>query len=71
MATVRAYRDESVESLIRKFKKKVDKEGILFDIRKYEFYKSPSLKKKEKHENALKRAQKAARKREESCRKGN
>lgn len=71
MAIVKAYREESVESLIRRFRKKVDKEGILFDIRKYDFYKSPSLKKKEKHENALKRAQKAARKREEAYKKGN
>ena len=71
MAIVKAYREESVESLIRRFRKKVDKEGILFDIRKYDFYKSPSLKKKEKHENALKRAQKAARKREKPHKKGN
>lgn len=63
MATVRAsYKDESVESLIRKFRKKIEKEGTLFDMRKKDFYKSPATMKREKHEAAVKRAVKAARK---------
>ena len=62
MAKVTAHRDESLDSLIRKFKKKVEKEAIMDDMRKKQFYKSPSLKKREKHEAALKRAAKIARK---------
>lgn len=62
MAKVTAHPGESAESLIRRFKKKVEKAGILEDMRKHEFYKSPSVKKREKHENAMKRAAKAARK---------
>ena len=60
MAKVIAYKDESLESLIRRFKKKIEREDLL--MRKKDFYKSPSLKKREKHENALKRAAKFARK---------
>lgn len=62
MAKVTARRDESLDSLIRRFKKKVEKEAIMDDMRKKQFYKAPSLKKREKHEAALKRAAKAARK---------
>lgn len=68
MAKVVARKDESVESLIRRFKKKVDKDGILMDMYNKEFYKSPSVKRREKHENALKRARKAAKKHEGSYR---
>lgn len=62
MAKVTARRDESLDSLIRRFKKKVEKEAIMDDMRKKQFYKASSLKKREKHEAALKRAAKAARK---------
>ena len=47
---------EDLESMLRRFKRKVEKEEILEDMRKHEYYKSPSVKKREKHENALKRA---------------
>lgn len=53
---------EDLESMLRRFKRKVEKEEILEDMRKHEFYKSPSVKKREKHENALKRAAIAQRK---------
>lgn len=39
---------ESVESLIRKFNKKVQTEGILAEIKKREHYLKPSLKKQQK-----------------------
>lgn len=73
MAKVIAYKDESLESLIRRFKKKIEREDLLIEMRKKDFYKSPSLKKREKHENALKRAAKFARKNqknEDSVKKG-
>lgn len=66
MAKVVAYRDESLDSLLRRFKKKVEKEDLLIELHKKDFYKSPSLKKREKHENALKRAAKIARKSQRS-----
>lgn len=45
---------ESLDSMIRRFKKSVEKEGILEDMKKHEFYKSKSVKKRLKHEEALK-----------------
>lgn len=62
MAKVVLRKDETQEALIRRFKKRVEKEGIIEDIRKHEYFKSPAIKAREKHEAALKRAAKAARK---------
>lgn len=45
---VKAKKDESTDSIIRKFKKKVLNEDILTEIRKREFHQSPSVIRKEK-----------------------
>lgn len=42
MAIVKATEGESVESLIRKFNKKVQQEGILTELRRREFYEKPA-----------------------------
>jgi len=34
--------NESVESLVSRFKKSIEKSGIMKDIRKHEFYEKPS-----------------------------
>lgn len=52
--------EESVDSAIRRFKKEQIKAGTIQELRKREFYMSPSLKKRKKHEAALKRAKKNA-----------
>ena len=51
MAIVRASDGESVESLIRKFNKKVQQEGILTEMRRREFYEKPaeSRKRRSRH----------------------
>ena len=55
MATkVVAQAGESVESLIRKFNKKVQSEGIIAEIRKREYYLKPSLKRQQKAQIARK-----------------
>ena len=60
MATF-ARKDETVDSLLKRFKKEYAKSGILNDLRKHEAYQSPSQKKREKRErNARLRARKAA-----------
>lgn len=60
MATIRSkYKGENVESMLRRFNKVVEKDGILEDMKKHEFYMSPSLKRKRKSELAQKRAAKA------------
>ncbi|MEK9146606.1 MAG: 30S ribosomal protein S21 [Patescibacteria group bacterium] len=56
MATkVVAQPGESVESLIRKFNKKVQSEGILTELKKREHYLKPSLKRQQKFQMARKR----------------
>jgi len=46
---------ESVDSLIRKFNKKVQNEGVLAEIKKREHYLKPSLKKQQKIQMARKK----------------
>lgn len=55
MAMVVAYKDETVDSLYRRFKKKVQKDAILQDLRKTEYYVPKSEKRRIKHEEAMKR----------------
>ena len=47
MATI-ARKDETVDSLIKRFKKEYAKSGILADYRKHEAYVAPSQKRREK-----------------------
>lgn len=55
MATkVVAQAGESVDSLIRKFNKKVQSEGIIAEIKKREYYLKPSLKRQQKAQIARK-----------------
>jgi small subunit ribosomal protein S21 len=58
MSCVYAKPGESFESLLRRFKKSVEKSGILADSRKHEFYEKPSVQKKRKRIAARKRATK-------------
>lgn len=51
--------DESVDSLIRRFKKEVLKSEILKDLRKKEYYVAPSEKRRRKQAEALKRIKKS------------
>ena len=54
---------ENAEALIRRFKKKCEKAGILQDMKDHEEYRSPSLKRRIKSKKARIRAAKDARKR--------
>lgn len=57
---VKAKPNETIDSLIRRFKKDVEKAGIIKELKRREYYLSPSLKKRLKHQAALKEAQKRA-----------
>jgi len=46
-AEVVAKPNESSENLIRRFLKKVKKMGLFEEFRKYEYYKKPSIQRKE------------------------
>lgn len=47
---------ESAESLIRRFKRKVEKTELIYDIKKKEYYLSPSEKRRLKSKLARRRA---------------
>ena len=48
MANVVAGENESFESLIRRFNKRVQQEGVLSEVRRREYYEKPSVKRKRK-----------------------
>ena len=58
LSTVRVGENESLESALKRFKRKCQKDGIIGDIRKKEAYEKPSVRRKKKSENARKRARK-------------
>lgn len=55
MTEVDVHPGESIESALRRFKKKIQKAGILAEIKRRERYEPPSLKRKRKAEAARKR----------------
>lgn len=54
MVYVKKGPGETTDSLIRKFSKKVLNEGIMAELKKREFYRKPSLKRKLEREEARK-----------------
>ena len=57
---VKRYPTESLESMLRRFKKKLDKDNTLKDIRKHDFYLSKSEKRKLKRKMAQQRKEREA-----------
>lgn len=58
MLGIKIKDNESLESALRRFKKKCEKSGILIEIKKREHYEKPSVKKKRKTYAALKKIKK-------------
>lgn len=58
MSVVKVGENESLESALKRFKRKCQKDNILGDIRKKEFYEKPSVRRKKKSEAARKRGNK-------------
>ena len=56
MSIVRVGENENLDSALRRFKRKCSRDGIIGDLRKKEFYESPSVKRKKKSEAARKRS---------------
>ena len=48
MSDVIAGRNESFESLLKRFNRKVQNDGILSEVRRREHYEKPSIKRKRK-----------------------
>ncbi|WP_041434120.1 30S ribosomal protein S21 [Thermocrinis albus] len=63
MAIVVVGDNESFEKVLKKFKRVVEKEGILTEVRRRQFYEKPSEKRKRKERAARKRIIKALKKR--------
>ena len=55
MSEIRVGENESLESTLRRFKRKCARAGVLAEIRKREHYEKPSVKRKKKAEAARKR----------------
>ena len=55
MPEVKVGENESIESALKRFKKKVQKAGTLSEVKRREVYEKPSIKKKRKSEAARKR----------------
>jgi small subunit ribosomal protein S21 len=61
VAEVRVQDSESIESALRRFKRKVQQEDIIKDIKKHSFYMKPGDKRRTKQALARKRARKKIR----------
>ena len=55
MATIKVGENESLDSALRRFKRRCARDGIIGDLRKKEFYEKPSVRRKKKSEAARKR----------------
>ena len=55
MPEVRVRENENIEGALKRFKKKIQKAGILSEIKRRERYEKPSVKRKRKSEAARKR----------------
>lgn len=62
LAVVIVNENESFEKVLKRFKRIVEKEGILTEVKRRQFYEKPSEKKKRKERSARKRILKALKK---------
>ena len=58
MAQVYVKENESLESVLKRFKRLCARDGVMSEIRKREHYEKPSVKRKKKSEAARKKAKK-------------
>jgi small subunit ribosomal protein S21 len=61
MPFVRVKENEPFEVALRRFKRLIEKTGLLNELRAREFYEKPTSEKKRKHSAAIKRHQKKLR----------
>ena len=55
MAEIRIRDNDSIDSLLRRFKRQCQRSGVLSEVKKREQYDKPSVKRKKKSEAARKR----------------
>jgi small subunit ribosomal protein S21 len=61
MAEVQIHEGESIENALRRFKRKVQQEDIIKEVKKHSFYMKPGEKKRVKQAMARKRSRKKIR----------
>ena len=61
MAEIRIQEGESIENALRRFKRKVQQEDVIKDIKKHSFYMKPGDKRRAKQALARKRSRKRTR----------
>jgi len=59
MIKVSASGNEPLEKVLKRFKKKCEKEGLIKDIKRSSYYEKPSERRRRKLRKMVKRAQKA------------
>ena len=57
MIKIKSRGNESIDQMLRRFKKLCEKEGLIKDIKKSSYYEKPSERRRRKRRKALKRAQ--------------
>ncbi len=58
MSVIRVGENESLDNALKRFKRKCQKDNIMGDLRRKEFYEKPSVHRKKKSEAARKRGMK-------------
>lgn len=61
MATVKRKENESIDSMLRRFKRKVNDEMIIADVKKHEIWLTKSQKRREKRKKNQQRLRRAER----------
>ena len=54
---IKSRGNESIDQMLRRFKKLCEKEGLVKDIKRTSYYEKPSERRRRKERKALKRAQ--------------
>jgi len=55
MIRVKVRSNESVEQMVRRFKKLCEKEGLTRDIKRTSYYEKPSERRRRRHRKSMKR----------------
>ena len=55
MVGIKLRENESIEEALRRFKRECDRNGIMQEIKRREYYESPSVKRKRKAQEARKK----------------
>ncbi len=54
---IKSRGNESIDQMLRRFKKLCEKEGLIKDVKRMSYYEKPSEKQRRKERKSLKRAQ--------------